>query len=335
MFLYFGKKGFWGSLVLICLFLNLFAGLWHVPSISSGSFIPQPSSFYIQPPISETILWQKMLNRKWDGCEGTLKMNSTNPSFVEKMNQFANNTETSNGCFMPRATSCHVEKVSVIIISDGKELRPVFLNLLTFLSYSLVGDIVLIANTDEITLSKDPKRYGQRILDWNTKGSVKLIPIKSSLWRAIQQVQPQSEAVVWFNGDSPKKNWRVTGIRESFEIWRENSRALLSSHLQRDRECSIPVLHDFMMSKDYLCYLNHPLIDPFRHLVESESDSSNVQNSIALLWKVLAEDNVMIPPRAESYYIDDQLGLPEDILGYFGCSCTNSTKRPKQLNGRC
>jgi hypothetical protein len=308
--------GICGILILFCLSLNLLAA-WHVPPISSGIFIPHGATE--RPPIPETALWNELLQRhdECDNTNGTI-VGTTTTSFSQQVRRFVDNKQT-NGCFVPRSSSCHIKTLSVVVLSDGKNLRTLFLNLLPFISYSPVDDVTLIANIDQKTLARDPK-YGRRILDWHRTGTIKFIPVQSSFWTPMQKVEPNSGAVVWFNGDSPK-NWNVAGLKTSLALWRENSRSLVASHVvQADQGCEVPLLHDLMMSRDYLCYLKHPLIDSFRRMAEKQ-DSTSIHDSVAVLWSFLAEGSIKIPAHRQNQTIPRAQSVPDNMLKYFGCSC--------------
>jgi hypothetical protein len=303
-------------LILFCVSLNLLAA-WRVPIISTDIFIRHEATE--RPPIPETELWNELLQRhdECDHTNGTIA-GTTTTSFSQQVRRFVDNKQT-NGCFLPHSSSCHIKTISVVVLSDGKNLRTLFLNLLPFISYSPVDDITLIANIDQKALSTDPK-YGRRILDWHRTGTIKFIPVQSSLWTAMQKVEPDSEAVVWFNGDSPK-NWNVAGLKSSLALWKANSRSLVASHVvQADQGCQVPLLHDLMMSRDYLCYLKHPLIDSFRHMAEKQ-DSTSIYDSVAIMWSFLTEGGIKLPAHRQNQTIPRAQSVSGNMLKYFGCSC--------------
>eukprot|EP00980_Cylindrotheca_fusiformis_P001976 scaffold443_cov125-Cylindrotheca_fusiformis.AAC.25 len=306
---FFCRVGTWGILILFCVALNLLAA-WNAPIFSSD--ILRNHGMPSRPRISETSLWSEVLRRQ-GGCGDA---NAAASSFSQRVRMFVADEQTG-GCFVPQSSSCHVTKVSAFVLSNGKDLRTLFLNLLTFISYSTVDSITLFAKVDPQLLSKDPK-YGQRIIEWDKRGTIKLTSVRDSLWAAVEQAKPYSEAVVWFNGDR-RKNWTVAGIKTSLQLWKENSRALVGSQvLTTDKGYRVPLLHNLLMSSDYLCYLRHPLFDAFQHIAEDQ-DSANNGDSIALLWSFLASGNMIIANTRQNQIVSAE-GISARMIDFFGCS---------------
>lgn len=305
----------WGILVLFCVSLNLLAA-WHVPVASSGVFLHHEVSPTSQIP--ETVLWDDLLRRLESCGDTSAPSGNTTSNFYQQVRRFVDN-EQKTGCFVPQDSSCHVTTVSVIVVSDGRNLRTLFLNLLPFISYAPVDSVTLIVKVDRKHLSSD-RKYGQRMLDWDRIGTITLISVQASLWTAMEKVEPISEAIAWFNGDIPK-NWNVAGLKTSLALWKENSRALIGSHVLQDKGFQVPVLHDLMMSRSYLCYLRNPPMDSFQMMAE-ENDSASSHEAFTILWSVLSGGRITIPSHRQNRTIaaTKKKNISQNIIDYFGCS---------------
>jgi len=317
--------------------LNFYVA-YNVPNIPSGIFprteMPEVNK---QLAIPELFLWKYLLKEQTSCGAGE---RSDNLSFRKQVQQYLDSDATTE-CSVPQPTSCPSSKVSVVLLSEGTNMRTLFLGLLSFLSYdrgflndSPIVDIFLVSTINEQELGKDTK-YGKRILDWGKEGTVKIISVTSSLWDALEKVNPMSESVIWFNGDV-KKNWSLSSIRNSHSLWKENSNSMIASHLmQTDSKCQLPELHHLMIPREFLCFFRHPLMDSFRRKA-SGNNLGVFKGIIALFWSILAHGNVLLAGEGDSG-TNETINLPTPIVSFFGCGCSKQMKirRAQKARGIC
>mmetsp|Transcript_38570 Transcript_38570/g.93283 ORF Transcript_38570/g.93283 Transcript_38570/m.93283 type:complete len:351 (-) Transcript_38570:791-1843(-) len=324
-----------GILILLCAVFNIYAA-YNVPSIPYGIF-PRTETKGVKKglTIPESSVW-KYIVKEQSSCEA--KENSDNLSFQKQVQQYVESDATSE-CSVPQPTSCQSRKVSVVLLSEGGDMRTLFLSLLSFLSYdrgflddSPIVDISLVTTIDEKDLAKDPK-YGQRIFDWGKEGTVKIVQVKSSFWDAMEKVNPMGESVILFNGDV-RKNWKLSSIQKSHSLWKENSNSIVASHLvQTDAHCQLPELHHLTVPREFLCFLDHPLMDTFRR--KAAGTSFDVfKSSIVLFWSALAHGKVLLSQEANKG-MSKTVNLPSDISSFFGCGCSKQIIKAKEASGTC
>jgi hypothetical protein len=254
-------------------------------------------------------------------------------------------TSSQSTCYFPPNHSCHVTKYSVIVVSNGTNLRQLFLNLMSFLSYPSLQDLTLILPLDKDTLDRD-RNYGKRLLEWNKQKKIRLLLMESSasasFWWAMQHLeQPQSEAVLWMNGDA-RKDWNGTVLKSYLQMWKQQSSSLVVSNanaLQQRNDndgaaiaaaCLVPQLHGLVMHRDFLCYLDHPVINPLRRHTEALGFGwEATQNAMGMLFQHVADGNVKSSgyqfqtttssTSSPSSVFSTRLQLLKTTQDYFGC----------------
>ena len=302
-------KGCFGILIFVCLAFNLFAAT-HFPQIPMELLMTTD-----QQRIPENVLWHQILDyRNRTNCHDR-EANTTGISFHEKVDSFMKD-QKSGGCFLPPSTSCNARKFSAVVYTIEQNTRNLFLTLMTLMSYGPVNDISWIGYAPDFELMPKDRKYKERIERWIAKGNINFISMNSSLWTAMQYLQPQSEAVVWIDGDRPK-DFMLSSLKESLGVWRGDSRSIIASHIEKDDTCSFPLLHGLLLPRDYLCYLNHPLMKYFRETVQKE-DLKRIPDSIALVFQVLADGYVSIP----SVKKKGRIKKNRTQLDSFACTCT-------------
>ena len=143
-----------------------------------------------------------------------------------------------------------------------------------------------------LEVSAKRNKYAKRVLNWSRKGVVNVVST-SSLWDAIQRLEVPSESMLWIDGDyrfdfqNNNSNNNIiaangTALKHQFRTWREVPNALVIPRENRivpvspsktnghndDKTndcgtsvvCTVPLLHEMMMHRNYLCYLNHPVV---------------------------------------------------------------------------
>jgi hypothetical protein len=345
------KPGFWVTLIIASFAVNLLAA-WvtvnqhlHIHSSNHVLMAPHPFGGFTQntnidQPVSESVLWHRMLQEQ-PGCEVPIIPAIQNETqllpafgFRQHVQRFLESDPSIQTCLLPPLTSCFVTKYSVVVLSKGTNLRILFLNLMTFISYPSVQDITLILPQESKAILAKDSKYGQRLLEWNKQRTVKLIIHEQSLWAAMQMVQPQSEAVIWMNGDV-HKDWNGTRLKNYLGLWRDRSRSLISSsqvvQKLRGSSCSFPQLHGLVLHRNLLCYLDHPVVGPLRQYAEPLGWDIT-QNAIGVLWNHIGDGHSVAAPRSDRLRSTATTGKrrvaeisTNTILNYFGCSCESKS----------
>jgi hypothetical protein len=159
-----------------------------------------------------------------------------------------------------------------------------------------------------LEVSAKRNKYAKRVLNWSRKGVVNVVST-SSFWDAIERLEVPSESMLWIDGDhrfgSQNNNIAANGtvLKHQFLAWREVPNALMipkeisivpvslskinghnDKNNARGSVCStVPLLHEMMMHRNYLCYLNHPVVgselrnytDSVRRRVKANDNTRN------------------------------------------------------------
>jgi hypothetical protein len=234
----------------------------------------------------ESVLWHRMLQELHSvGCtdektitttrKATYGANNSLPilGFRDDLDRFLkSDLVATQACLVPPVTSCNVKHYSIVAISNGDNLRRLFVNLMSFMTYPSVEDITVIVPNSKKELEQSVT-YGRRILSWGEQGRIKLIS-SHSLWGAIQDIVPTSQAVIWINADNGK-DWNSTSLRMNMGLWKRHSSSLIVSSAMNvddfDSSCPtilIPQLHNLIMHRNFLCYFDHPIARSLRQYTE-------------------------------------------------------------------
>ena len=228
-------------------------------------------------------------------------------------------------CTAAPTTACHVSKFTMLVTFQGENLRTLFLNLLSWVTYPEVSQIlVLLPPSFNASMHEDAK-YGDRLLTWHADAThlVKL-EFTSSSWMFNSRVQ--EEAVVWMNGNIPNKaNYR--GLEAGLELWKRHANSVVASQgykIKKDQSTALPTsnpadatlslpfckhettesvvrskagiqiadLHYFIVHRNYLCFLSHPVLQNL-HRFTSSVKPSEERLAISMLLTHLSGQ----PPR--------------------------------------
>lgn len=337
------RPRFWVFLIAFYLTLNVLVGWVAVHRIPHSVNLISPASavlFKKSPPNHDTeqVLWHRLLQETSECAQQKSiatnnKDKNTLPAFgfSAAVNRFLDSADTTSQstCYFPPTRSCHITKYSVIVVSNGTNLRQLLLNLMSFLSYPSLQDLTLIIPLDRDTLDRD-REYGKRLLEWNKQKRIRLLPLQS-FWWAMKHLEPQSEAVLWMNGDG-RKDWNGTVIKSHLQRWKQQSSSLVVTNaLQHDdgAACLVPQLHGLVVHRDFLCYLDHPVIDPLRHYMEPLGWEA-AQQAMAMLFQHVANGNVEssgYQTSTNTSTVTKSLQLVKTTQDYFGC-CKSPSAMP-------
>jgi hypothetical protein len=298
------------------------------------------------------------LRRSSSSSSSSSSQNNTKPTRTPTVS--TSSSSSSSSCFLPPSTACDETRYSVIMYSRGgggagptkKRLRRLVLNIMSFQSYPSVHDITVIMKsssshhitnnqTSDNHFLQSDRAYGSRILDWKNQGIIQLLLVsedqkKSSttstrtpnIWDALAGqkesfLRPKESAILWIDGDTPKKDWNGTMFRANFRAWREQSQSLVvkqPSHITRtlpqydeysSGSCGPhhPGLHGTLMHRDWLCFLNHPVLDPLRKYLKQRQDYENDDweltfHALSILWNQLGQGHILALPSPEQQSVD-------------------------------
>jgi hypothetical protein len=340
----------WVVLIAACFAWNMWTG-WRAlhskefatsveisPPFWTGRVSEQDMTIRTTNFLSEQVAWQRMLQQvpstnkchqmrfSTEPSKATLQM----PTFpllgfrqhvqhhLTIQGQMGSTSSTMNEplCALPSSnnTMCHVMNYSIIVTSKGDDLRRLFLNVMSFLTYPSVNDIFIVLQVTLEDLAKNFD-YGQRLLDWHSQQTTKITLISNeSLWSAIDQdqVQPQSEVILWINGDV-QKDWTGYSLKIHLQLWKQNPSSLvtladtsdtsLSSSLLTMEPCQwfpmiVPnrLLHGLMVHRNVLCYLQHDVFRSLRIFSDSMGWDISRATTSMLLAQITSIDGRLVFP---------------------------------------
>jgi hypothetical protein len=337
----------WVVLIAACFAWNMWTG-WRAlhskefasvdisPSFWTGRVSEQVMIVPTTNFLSEQVAWQRMLQQvpSTDKCH---RMRfSTEPSQTKLQlpafpllgfrqhvqhhlkihSQMGSPSSTMNEplCALPSSnnTMCHVLNYSVIVTSKGDDLRRLFLNVMSFLTYPSVNDIFIVLQVTLEQLAKNVD-YGQRLLDWHSQQTTQITLISNaSLWSATDQDQlrPQSEVILWINGDV-QKDWTGYSLKTHLQLWKQNPSSLVTLSNTSDTSLSssslamepcqwfsmiVPnrLLHGLMVHRNVLCYLQHDVFRSLRTFSETMGWDITRATTSMLLAQITSIDGKLL-----------------------------------------
>mmetsp|Transcript_39255 Transcript_39255/g.57331 ORF Transcript_39255/g.57331 Transcript_39255/m.57331 type:complete len:576 (+) Transcript_39255:25-1752(+) len=132
-------------------------------------------------------------------------------------------------CRLPPSSSCHVSNVTAVLMSHAtNRLVTLTLGLKGIASWSMVGEIILVWNSDRSLLEND--KNGQRLLYWHNLSTHPLrifFSLENGLPNCLlnryhPMIQPKYEALMYFDDDGPFFSEAAMST-VGFELWRRNS----------------------------------------------------------------------------------------------------------------
>jgi len=263
-------------------------------------------------------------------------------------------------CYFPAETACSKTQYSVLMYSQASDLRRLMLNLMACMAYPSIHDITLILPSTDASLSdllrSDSNSYGSRISDWKDQGTIQIVS-QSTLWESISQVKVKESGILWIDGDR-RKTWNGTKFRTIFRSWRQNSRAIIATSLDEDGPNRVnndttsswtivrDGLHGAMLHRDWLCFLQHPVVEPLRRYLEPEGSWGSILSALTILFNQLGEGHILLRPKGERRHVKAtdhktvQGLIPpssermSNILNYFGFICIKDVF-PFRINSTC
>ena len=240
---------------------------------------------------------------------------------------------TAPTCYLP-PTNCtgagEEEQYSVVVYSQARNLRRLLLNIMSFQMYPSVGDVTLLllssSSSQDFLLTDQKDKYGQRLWKWNQTGTIRILLYQtakdhnSSLWSALSTLHPNHQGVLFMDGDV-KKHWNGTSLKTTFGAWKQHSRSLLvvgddtraattspsrvpESTTESYFSCPLNQLHGTMIHRNWLCFLNHPLLRPIQqYLTQTPTSSTStlssphqdqeILNGLAIVWNQLGDGHIL------------------------------------------
>ena len=201
-------------------------------------------------------------------------------------------------CVYPPATACQVSSYSILATSMGLELRSLFLNCMSWLTYPGVANMhVLLPKNRQEFLAQD-RKYGQRLLTWDKDATHKVhIVWVETIWGALANVTQLSDSILFMDADVEYLG-NGRGIEAGFELWKRHSNDVIASsgwHMEietrrrlddhannltseklhsvcKDQRVTTSVQQDVQLvalsgvfiHRSLLCFVLHPVLKPFR-----------------------------------------------------------------------
>lgn len=269
----------------------------------------------------------------------------------------SNATWEHTSCYLPPSTACAKTQYSVLMYSRALNLRRLVRNLMSFLAYPSVHDITLILpSADSLHSLQWDVGYGSRILDWKNQGTIQIV-FEPTLWESLGKVRPRESAVLWVDGDRGK-DWNGTKFRTTFRIWRQHVRALITPSVasfamnaSADNflsQCQgIQDVHGSMMHRNWICFLQHPVLNPLRNFLESFKSWEITINGLSIIFNQLSEGHILAlgasaiqsPATLVSTDLQPSTTILSSVLShvvtYFGCGCAVNAIVPLRTNSTC
>jgi hypothetical protein len=192
-------------------------------------------------------------------------------------------------CYNAPLTACHVSKYSMLVTSDGQNLRTLFLNLLSWLTFPDVSQIVVLLPPQSNATLQDDAKYGQRLHTWHADDTHKVsLEFVTTLWKFDTALD--EEAVVLMNANVPDKS-NHRGLETGLELWKRHADTVVASQgwrvikqqqqqavvtaassqpfckhetatmvIRSKNEIQIADLHYLVVHRNYLCFLSHSIL---------------------------------------------------------------------------
>jgi hypothetical protein len=234
-------------------------------------------------------------------------------------------------CNYSPSTACHVHSYSLLVTTDGNNLRTLFLNLLSWLTYARAERIVvLMPPSTNSTLEKDLK-YGQRILGWHSDYSHKVhLEVTDNLWTAKYMDAVKTDAVIWVNGDVPDSS-NQRGLETGLELWKRHAHGVVAAkgwmldlsapnsrtpvgfnstitlepfckdkivHTMTEdkRQVQMIELHGLIVHRNHLCFLSHPILKQLH--VATRQSTQDMRTAVSIWLTHLSRQGPHLYPLA-------------------------------------
>ena len=267
-------------------------------------------------------------------------------------------------CTAAPSAACHVSKFTMLVTFHGESLRTLFLNLLSWVTYLEVSQIlVLLPPSCNSSIHEDAK-YGDRLLKWHADAShlVKL-EFTSSSW--ILSAPIQEEAVVWMNGNIPNKaNYR--GLEAGLELWKRHADSVVASQgwkikknqstshtttnaadaasllpfckhettksvIRSKDDIQIADLHYLIVHRNYLCFLSHPVLQSLHRFTSSATPSEERLAISMLLTQLSGQPPRLFPANVQSEGMPGKRKLLRQNRNYINKGTPATTSKTSSL----
>lgn len=238
------------------------------------------------------------------------------PTTLQRRLSFANDFQAVH-CPIPASKD---EDYAIVATSTFQNPRTVFVNCLKWLLADNAREIWLILSNDFRERLEADINYGSRLRQWNQSAEHRLnLVLADDLWQALEMINVrsiQANAIVWRNADIA---WRGTqdGMQAVLTLWLRNPSILFLRHGwwlnvadEADWRCQmieprtnttigplmplhqenvqdentsvlvLPDLNGVLFPRNFLCVLNHPILDEIRRISSSSWDVSNLAVSL-------------------------------------------------------
>ena len=134
-------------------------------------------------------------------------------------------------CHLPPASSCQTKTYSAVLMSHATDrLKKLKGGVVDLCGRDATQEVILVWNSPKSLLESDSSGIGQELLRWNEDPSHKMrifFALENGLENNLlnryhPSIQPESEAVMYFDDDGPFFDERAMS-KVGFELWKRNS----------------------------------------------------------------------------------------------------------------
>mmetsp|Transcript_3913 Transcript_3913/g.7524 ORF Transcript_3913/g.7524 Transcript_3913/m.7524 type:complete len:659 (+) Transcript_3913:249-2225(+) len=207
----------------------------HLGQIQPKDFdtgVPPLPEYGIQQALSE---WLQQLEENNNAADSNDPEEETPP-------RKNNNDNDYPMCQLPPPKECDVHQFTIILmshtVSDDERLSKLHRGIKTLSSWDITGEIILVWNNLQSVLNQCSKQQCSDLLSWDQDPHHKLrifyaleqkhVKLENNLLNRYHPIiQPQNEAVVYFDDDGPFHSRLAMEV--GFELWKRNSDVQIGS----------------------------------------------------------------------------------------------------------
>jgi hypothetical protein len=191
-----------------------------------------------QISISTTTATKDSNNKSQSLLKGKKGATLSRFGFMKSLNNHLMMMSASNSpqkqCFSAPPTACQSTQYTMLVSFHTEQLRTLFLNLLSWITYPHVSQILVIVPPSLNTTIQDDSKYGHRLWTWHTDPEhIVQLEFTEHIWNISTSGDHnsviQNDAVVWMNGNAPPEKANYHGLLNGLELWKRNANSVVAS----------------------------------------------------------------------------------------------------------
>jgi hypothetical protein len=177
-----------------------------------------------------TTLSLKMTSRK----SATLGRFGLMKSINNHLMKITSSQSSTKQCVSAPSTACQSTQYTMLVSFHGQQLRTLFLNLLSWITYPHVSQILILIPPSLNATIQDDSKYGHRLWTWHTNAEhIVQLEFTEHIWNISTagdySSAIQNDAVVWMNGNAPPEKANYHGLLNGWELWKRNANSVVAS----------------------------------------------------------------------------------------------------------